>query len=134
MEATKAIFGRRLLEGLASREQMLGFGLALGHLNCQFLQCCFRADAIRSEMVALVSLALSKPIKVDLQDFKWGVGHWLLDLLRPRSEMVHLSFYGLYHFFQTKGWSRQTLSDPTFTRRHMVYDGSAVNTANPCSL
>ena len=96
MEATKAIFGRRLLEGLASREQMLGFGLALGHLNCKFLQCCFRADAIRSEMVALVSLALSKPI--DLQDLKWGVGHWLLDLLRrfeilrKRSEMAHLSF------------------------------------------
>ena len=36
-------------------------------------------------MVGLVSLDLSKPIKVDLQDFKRGVGHCLLDLLRQRS-------------------------------------------------
>ena len=36
----------------------------------------------RSKMVGLVSLDLSKPIKVDLQDFKRGVGHCLLDLLR----------------------------------------------------
>ena len=40
-------------------------------------------------------------------------------------------FLGLYHFSQTKGWGKQTFSDPTFTFQPKVYNGSAVIAANP---